>query len=91
MDLFNSVSSRMKAETIRKTVVALIDLWDKWTVLPKLLCQNLRFMFTAAYRDEVTVPLVDEPEEVDGKLIEFSTYWNPQLKHDSIDGAEIQI
>lgn len=92
MDLFNSVPSRMKAEMIRKKVVDLIDLWEKSSLLPKLLCQNLRFMFTSAYRDEVLTPLLeDDPEEVDGSLIEFPTYWNPKLKDNSIDGDEIQV
>lgn len=95
VDLFNSVPGRMKAEMVRKIVIGLVDLWEKWGAIPKLLCQNLRFMFTSAYRDELLIPPNIERHSnesftnFDGGKIDFKQYWNSELIDSNVDGAEI--
>lgn len=77
---------------VKNLIIKLVDLWEKWSVFPKLLCQNLRFMFTSAYRDEVRCEqnLVepDIGDGDDGVEITFSEYWDHNLDV-SIDGEPI--
>lgn len=97
-DLYNSIPGRLKAETVRKTLYELFDLWAKWGVFSQLLCQNLRYMFTSAYQEEVMLwdelppesTNLEEMGDCDGENIAFDPYWNPRLFDSSLDGNPIE-
>lgn len=94
VDIYNIIPGRIKADSVKKLVAQLIDLWEKWGVFSKLLCQNLRFMFTKAYQEEISNGLELEHESesgADGSAVIFESYWSPDLLNPEVDGAPIAI
>lgn len=88
-DLYFSVPGRISANTIKRSVFELINLWEKWSVLPRLLCQNLRFLFTEESR--VVLGEDDHPAEepVDGHPLDTSLFHNDLIIDEELDGLPI--
>lgn len=82
---------------VRKTVYELVDLWAKWGVFSQLMCQNLRYMFTSAYQQEImmgdgsfsTSQQEEHDKNFDGEPIDFEKYWNTSFVDDHVDGDPI--
>lgn len=81
---------------VRKTVYELFDLWAKWGVFSQLMCQNLRYMFTTAYQEELlmgnsNVQTDENADHYDGEPIDFQPYWKKSNLDNDIDGDPIVI
>jgi len=91
-DLYFSVPGRISANTIKRLVFELVNLWEKWSVLPGLLCQNLRFLFTEESRlilGEHENSL-EESENIDGHPLDTRLlHRNPNVLNEDLDGLPI--
>ena len=89
-DLYFSTPGRLSANLIKRSVFELISLWEKWSVLPRLLCQNLRFLFSEESRVMISGELEVTTElDIDGSPIITEGFYDPRLVNSDLDGEPI--
>ena len=95
--LFQQIEGRLKAEMVRRIVVQLVDLWEKWAAFSRLLCQNYRELFTLSRHEDLTESegdVGDEEEEnpgIDGVPLNVDLFYSSDLVNTNIDGDPIFV
>lgn len=80
---------------MKRVVLQVVGLWEKWAAFSRLLCQNFRDIFTLK-RDQIQSGVSSSEEsddytDIDGHQLNVSTLYSENLVDPNIDGDPIII